>query len=195
MRHIGSIFLALILAPATWVLTGIGVSKFAEAQADSSGFGVGLTLGLAAILGAGLCYTVLIFPRISPLGPVLAGIAFLGLVVWRVGDVAGFNRVVPADVLNVDSALRNPANGYAALLALPLLATLFSLRRWRRHEYPAEYVASMAPAYVNPNYPDADYPTPTYPAPDYPTPAYPSYPAAGMEDSTWPFSPEATRRL
>ncbi|HEY8471566.1 MAG TPA: hypothetical protein VIL37_02900, partial [Natronosporangium sp.] len=153
MRHLGSIILALLLAPATWVLTGIGLSKFAEARADPSGLDIDLAFGLAAMLGAGLCYALLILPRVSPLGLVLAGLGFLGLVVWRVVDLDGFNQAVPADVLDVPLALRNPAEGVAALLAVPLLGTLFSARRWRRHDHPpaeyaaAEYATPAAPSY------------------------------------------------
>lgn len=171
MRHLGSLLLALVLAPATWVLTGVGVSKFAEGRAESAELGMDLSIGLAAMLGAGLCYAVLLLPRLSPLGPVLAGLAFLGMVGWRVLDLPGFTRYVPEDVVNVDSALRLPAEGYAALLAVPLLALLFSARRWRRHEYPpADY------PYPQPEYQPAEYQQPAY-TPEYPTIA---------DDPTWP---------
>jgi hypothetical protein len=136
MRHLGSLVLTIILAPAIWFLTGLGVTRFAEAKAASDGFGIDLSVGLAAFLGAGVCYAVLVLPRLSPLGPVLGGLGFLGMVVWRLGDVRGFNRVVPAEFLNISLVLRNPAEGYAALLAVPLLMLLFSGRRWRRHEHP-----------------------------------------------------------
>jgi hypothetical protein len=208
MRHLGSILLALLLAPATWLLTGTGLGKFAEARADSSGFDIDLTLGLAAMVGAGLCYALLILPRISPLGLVLAGLGFLGLVVWRVVDLDGFNQAVPADFLDLAGALRIPADGYAALLALPLLGTLFSARRWRRHDHPpAEYAAG---GYADQGYPGQEYtapiatnyqvtpsgehPTvPNMPTAGYPPPPYPP----GGDDPTWPFpnDTETTRRL
>jgi hypothetical protein len=202
MRHLGSLVLALLLAPVIWVLTGIGVSKFAEARADPAGLDIGLTLGLAAVLGAGLCYALLILPRVSPLGLVLAGLGFLGLVVWRATDLDGFNQAVPADFFEVPLALRNPAEGYAAVLALPLLGTLFSARRWRRHDHPpaeyagygasAEYATPMAPSY--PVTPTDEYPTvPGMPTAGYPPPPY----QPGGNDPTWPFpsDTETTRRL
>jgi hypothetical protein len=204
MRHLGSIVLALLLAPATWVLTGLGLGKFAEAPAGSAGFGIDLALGVGAVVGAGLCYALLVLPRLSPLGPMLAGLGFLSLVVWRVGDLDGFNRAVPADFLNVTLALRNPAEGYAALLAMPLLGTLFSARRWRRDDHPpAEYDAQMAPAYPTSTYPGAlaeEYPL----VPGLPTAGYPPQPnqqpylpTAGANDPTWPLptDTESTRRL
>lgn len=191
MRHLGSLVLSLLLAAATWVLTGIGISKFVEARADPSGLTIGLALGLAAILAAGLCYTLLILPRLSPLGPFLVGLALLGLVAWRVSDLSSFNQYVPEDILGAGLALRDPADGYAALLALPLVSTVFSARRWRRHEFPpAEYAAPMSPAYPDPN-----YSTSTFPGSAYPPSAYP---AGGAGDDTWPFSAvdtETTRRL
>lgn len=201
MRHLGSIVLALLLASAIWVLTGVGISKFAEARGDSAGFGVDLAVGMAAVLGAGVCYALLILPRLSPLGPVLAGLGLLGLVVWRVADLAGFHRVVPADFLNVADALRIPADGFAALLALPLLGTMFSLRRWRRYDHPpVADTAPITPAYqAAPGYPVAqEYPL----APGMPTAGYPPQPyqtsgSGGTEDPTWPFpnDTESTRRL
>jgi hypothetical protein len=196
MRHLGSIVLALLLAPAIWVLTGIGLSKFAEARADPAGLDIDLAFGLGAVLGAGLCYTLLILPRLSPLGLVLAGLGFLGLVIWRVNDLDGFNQAVPADFLNVPLALRNPAEGYAALLAVPLLGTLFSGRRWRRHDHPpAEYVEYATP--VTPSYPVT--PTDEYPTvPGMPTAGYPPPPyQPGGNDPSWPFpsDTETTRRL
>jgi hypothetical protein len=199
MRHLGSLLLALLLAPATWVLTGIGVSKFAEARGDSAGFGIDLAVGLAAFVGAGLCYALLILPRLSPLGLVLAGLGLLGLVIWRVADVDAFNRAIPADFFDVMQALRNPADGYAALLALPLLGTLFSARRWRRHDHrPAEYAGPTEPAYQMSTYPGTsaqEYPT----VPDLPTAGHPPppYQTSGANDPSWPFpnDSESTHRL
>jgi hypothetical protein len=201
MRHLGSIVLALLLASATWVLTGVGISKFAEARADSVGFGVDLAVGLAAILGAGACYALLILPRLSPLGLVLAGLGMLGLVVLRVADLDQFNRLVPADFLNMNDALRIPADGYAALLALPLLGTMFSPRRWRRDEYPpVQEAIPITPAYqAAPGYPAAqEYPlVPGMPTAGYPPQPYQSSGGGGTEDPTWPFpnDSESTRRL
>jgi hypothetical protein len=197
MRHLGSIFLALLLAPAVWVLTGIGISKFADARANPSGLDIDLAVGLAAVLGAGLAYALLILPRLSPLGPVLAGLGLLGLVVWRVVDLDAFHRAVPADFLNVRLALRHPADGYAALLAMPLLGTLFSVRRWRRHEHPPDEYAPMEPVYQST--PPTDYPTvPNLPTAGHPPPPYQQTPyQTSGNDSTWPFpdDTETTRRL
>jgi hypothetical protein len=177
MRHLGSLVLTVIMAPAIWVLTGVGVTRFAEAKAASDGFGIDLSVGLGAFLLAGVCYAVLVLPRISPLGPVLAGLGFLGTVVWRLADVQSFDRVVPKDFVDVSLALRNPAEGYAALLAVPLLMLLFSGRRWRRHEFPP-----AAPEYNAPEY-------------AYQEQQYAAVP--GFDDPTWPITndTETTRRL
>jgi hypothetical protein len=199
MRHLSSLLLALLLAPAIWVLTGIGVSKFADARADPAGLDIDLAVGLAAMVGAGLCYALLILPRLSPLGPVLAGLGLVGLVVWRAADLDGFNQAVPADFFGITLAVRYPADGFAALLALPLLGTLFSARRWRRYDQPpAEYAANpMVPAYQT-NYPSTstgEYPT----VPDMPTAGYPPppYQPSSEGDPNWPFpnDTETTRRF
>jgi hypothetical protein len=185
MRHLGSLVLTIILAPAIWVLTGVGVTRFAEAKAAGDGFGIDLTVGLAAFLGAGVCYAVLILPRLSPLGPVLGGLGFLGMVGWRLADVESFNRAVPADFINVSLVLRNPAEGYAALLAVPLVLLLFSGRRWRKHEFPP------VPEYAT----QIEYPEQQYAAvPGFgPTGSYTPIP----DDPTWPIpsDTETTRRL
>jgi hypothetical protein len=211
MRHLGSLLLALLLAPAVWVLTGIGISKFAEAGGDSTGLDMDLAVGLAAFAGAGLCYALLILPRHSPFGLVLAGLGMLGLVVWRAADLAGFNRAVPADLFDITLALRHPADGYAAVLALPLLGTLFSARRWRRYEHPpaeyqpteyqpAEYADTVTPNYQT-SYPamsTSEYPTvPDLPTAGHPPPPYQQPYQASGQDGAWPFpnDTETTRRL
>lgn len=187
MRHLGSIVLALVLAPLIWGLTGIGVGMFAEAGEPPAEFGLEAMAGLAAMLGAGFCYCLLVLPRLSPLGPALAGLAFLGMTVWRVFYVRDFTAIVPDTYLGVSRLLQSPADGLGALLAVPLLGTVFSPQRWRRYELPPPDQLSPTPAYpYYQPYPD----TRTLP----PTPGYPDYPGS---DDTWPLpdDPQATRRF
>ncbi|HZN20257.1 MAG TPA: hypothetical protein VFB84_19010 [Micromonosporaceae bacterium] len=134
MRHFGSVLLSLVLAPLIWLSAGVGASKLAEGLADDpdrrSAF-----VGLVAIGVGGLLYSLLVLSRLSPLGPVLVGLAFGGATVWAVVAANSFRDMVPEDFLGVSGAGRLPASGYAALLAVPLLATIFSARRWRRYDY------------------------------------------------------------
>lgn len=198
MRHVGSFFLALLLAPVIWILTGVGAGEFAEARTASANLDADLVIGLVCVLGAGLCYSVLALTRLSPVGPVLVGLAFLGGTGWRVADLTTFQDRLHQKILGVSGALQLPAEGYAALLAIPLLITMFSSRRW--HRYDPDEIAGQ-PAYTGatppPHYPvpsgtsspglaPSPPPQPSYAyndpttTPAYPMPAYPAYsPAPG----------------
>jgi hypothetical protein len=135
MRHLGSVLLSAVLAPVIWALAGIGMIKFAESFGTFDVDWVTLSVGLLALLGAGLCYTPLVLARLSPLGPALVGVALLGMSVWAAVSTRSFVDTVPAKVLGVPAALLEPAR-FAPLLAVPLLATLLSARRWRRYDRP-----------------------------------------------------------
>jgi hypothetical protein len=157
MRHLGSIVLSLLLAPIVYVLTGVGMVKSLEAvSADSTRTRYSaLAVALVAIAVAGLLYSVLTLVRLSPLGPVLAGLALFTVTVWAVVSTSSFQNAVPHSVFGVRGAVTVPAAGVAALLAVPLLATIVSPRRWRRHDYTPAAVAysSESPTY---SYSDLD---------------------------------------
>src|SRR5205823_441198 len=94
-----------------------------------------------------------------------------------------FTRIIPENVLGVRGALWAPASAVAVLLAMPLLVTIASPRKWRRWANPPAAVA--APGYTPPavagdesGYPGTPYPgAPSY-SPSYsPSPAYPGSPA------------------
>lgn len=133
MRHLGSILLSLLLAPLIWALTGIGTTRFSEAYAGGSDRVITAAVAIAALLAAGGAYALLVLPRLAPLGPALAGLILLGATVWPLVDRASFIDTVPGTFIRVEGALRAPAAaGLGLLLAVPLLATLASPRRWRR---------------------------------------------------------------
>lgn len=141
MRHLGSLLLSLILAPIIWVLTGFGLGEYLhQPRTSPTAPDIELLLGAAALLLAGVLYALLVLPRLSPLGPVLVGLAYLGLVTWNTLDAESLLRGQPQEIVGITNPLPYPAEGVAALLAVPLLATLFSPRRWRRYErMPALY--------------------------------------------------------
>jgi hypothetical protein len=186
MRHLGSIVLSLLLAPIIYALTGIGLVKMSGVprHLSTSDYAT-LSIGLAALVGAGLVYSVLVMTRLSPLGPVLAGLGFLAMTGWYVGNRGSFTRTISSDALGVRGAAWAPAGAVTVLLAVPLLVTIVSPRRWRRWANPPAAVA--APGYTplgdEPNYPGAPAYSPAYspsysPSPAYPgSPAYPSTPA------------------
>lgn len=203
MRHLGSIVLSLLLAPIVYALTGIGLVKMAGIPRHLSGHDyMTLGIGVAALIGAGLAYALLVMARLSPLGPVLAGLGFLGMTAWYIGNRSSFTRIIPENLLGVRGALWAPASAVAVLLAVPVLATIVSPRRWRRWANPPAAVA--APGYTPPavtgdesGYPGTPYPgapsySPSYsPSPAYPgspaysaAPAYPSNPISGPPDQS-----------
>jgi hypothetical protein len=224
MRHLGSIVLSLLLAPIIYALTGIGLVKMSGVprHLSTSDYGT-LSIGLAALVGAGLVYSVLVLTRLSPLGPALAGLGFLAMTGWYLGNRDSFTRTISSDALWVRGAAWAPAGAVTVLLAVPLLVTIASPRRWRRWANPPAAVA--APGYTppgdEPNYPGAPAYSPSYsPSPAYPgSPAYSSTPAylaptSGAPDQSsdstaplptsgppaWPVrddpaDPESTRKL
>lgn len=133
MRHLGSLVLSFVLAPAIWALAGVGLVEHGQAR-GRVGTEARLVLALAALAVAGVLFTLLIMPRLSPVGPALAGLAFLGMIGWMTLDPGSLERTLPGTFLGTDGALASPALGYAVLLAIPLLATVFSRRRWRRSD-------------------------------------------------------------
>ncbi|GAA4680496.1 hypothetical protein [Phytohabitans rumicis] len=147
MRHAGSLFLSLFLAPLIWVATGYGTSEiFRGTRQFTSGFDLDILLGLAALIAGGALYAVLVMARLSPIGPALIGLVFLGLTTWAAFDPSSYFDTMPTDLQSGDQALTYPALAWGAVLAVPLLATVLSPRRWRRYASPPAPV----PAYGAP---------------------------------------------
>src|SRR5262249_23167262 len=116
MRHLGSIVLSLLLAPIIYALAGIGLVKVSDVSSHlSTSDYKAVSIGLAALLGAGLAYALLVMARLSPLGPVLAGLGYLAVTGWFIGSRSSFTRVVHADALWVRGAALAPAGAVTAL--------------------------------------------------------------------------------
>ncbi|MDT5025322.1 MAG: hypothetical protein QOE61_1748 [Micromonosporaceae bacterium] len=160
MRHLLSLLLALVLAPIVYVCAGFSAAWFAQATTDTDI--VKALLGLAAALVAGGLYAVLVMARLSPVGPVLAGLLYLGVGGWAIADPRGFDGTVPGTLLAVNGVLHAAVPFGTSLLAVPLLATIFSPRRWRRTAHPVAASVDAAPVYP---------PAPGSAAPTYGTPA------------------------
>ena len=182
MRHLGSIVLSLILAPAAYLLAGIGVVEAAgNASVAPHPDYAKVTLGVLAIGAAGLLYALLVLTRISPVGPLLAGLLYLTASVWALYSYATLGKLLPDSVLGVRGAADAPLNGVALVLAVPLLLTVLSPRRWRRYAQPAAPAAATGagsigyppPAGYNPSYPPPAGYQPSYPALTQPAPQSP----------------------
>jgi hypothetical protein len=186
MRHVLSLVVALVLTPVIYVTALISAARLGEAMDAGSLTAGPAAIGFFAAVISGGLYAMLVLTRLSPVGPVLAGLAYLGLTVWAVMDhnaVTGLLR----DVVKVvpDGSALAPAT--TALLAVPLLATVFSLRRWRRRADGGPKGYNAAPDYPPP--PDTAAPAyqPTVPSlsdyrPSYYTP--PSSPTSSPTSTT-----------
>jgi hypothetical protein len=156
MRHLLSAVVALALAPLIYISAGFSATKFGEANELGRIEAAPAALGLLAALMAGGLYAVLVMGRLSPVGPCLAGLVYLGVTLWRVFDYAGFARSFPTDLLGVDNLMRVPAGFGTALLAVPLLFTIASADRWRNVEEASPGPHETAPtAGGNPSYPSS----------------------------------------
>jgi len=180
MRHLGSIALSLVLAAGVYVLVGIGSVRLSEAViADSVKHDyTGRAIGVFALLVAGALYMLMVLPRISPLGPVLAALAYLGFEGWLLVPGVKVPSVLEHTLLGARGALVAPAiYGLPVLLAVPLLGTLLSPQRWRGGARPAPAVpfAAAPPGY--PPYPSSSAGPYAPAASAYPPPP-PLYPGA-----------------
>jgi hypothetical protein len=131
MRHLFSVLLALVLAPLIYLSAGLSAIKFTDARGPGQGVVLPALLALAAALFAGGLYALLLMSRLSPAGPVLAGLLYLGVTLWTLFDVQGFTGATPYELFGVRGLVRVPAGFGTALLAVPLLVTVFNGGRWR----------------------------------------------------------------
>lgn len=190
MRHLLSFVLALVLTPLIYVSAGFSAVKFGEANNLGVIEIVPGLLGLVAAFVAGGLYALLVMTRLSPVGPVFAGLVYLGVTLWALLDPGSLSDIVPADLFGVRNLLHIPVPFGTALLTVPLILTIFSPRRWRRGALPAaltpEFQAAptyapesafAAPVYEQSSYEPPVYATSTYEPPSYGTPAstLPSY--------------------
>lgn len=147
MRHLGSIVLAIIFAPLIYVLAGVGEVKFVLGTATDSTDWNAVGIGIGALVVAGGLYSVLVMARISPLGPFIAAALFVAAELWSVFDQAGLVKLFGTSVLGVHNAQEAPLTGIALFMAVPLIITIVSPRRWHSNEKAVVVPADAAPAY------------------------------------------------
>src|SRR5262245_44580532 len=134
MRHLGSLLLSLISAAAIHVLAGVGMVKATEIHSGEATDWPATAIAFGALITAGLIYTMLLFARLSPFGLVAAGLAFLGVSVWALIWPDSFLDTMPTSVGGIGDAGVIAAGPLTTILAIPLLCTLFSTRRWDRYD-------------------------------------------------------------
>ncbi|TDB75780.1 hypothetical protein [Micromonospora sp. KC723] len=209
MRHLWSFLAGLVVAPITWVLVTLGqdgsgrtVDRWVEIGTYSTPNLIepAVYLGVAGVL-LGLLATL----RVSPLGPLVAGLLLVTPYVGMfVAPFAVLDRIpdgwrILGDPLPLSLPVRD---GTLFLIGLALLMATFSVQRWRRWPARATPEATAAPADDAPpvnTFTLGDWPPPgSHGEPDtapltlgYPTPDTPTEPLprrAGIE-SPWSAPP------
>ncbi|MGI5147695.1 hypothetical protein ACQEVC_15180 [Plantactinospora sp. CA-294935] len=161
MRHLWSFLAGVVAAPLTWALIALGQDGSARTVTRWVEVGTFNTANLiqgAVYLGvAGILLGLLGTLRLSPAGPLAAGLLlvapYVGLFVdpFTVRDAVPANWKVFGDPLPLVNVLDN---GTTFLLGVLLLMATFSIQRWRRWPGPV----APAPA---PTSSDVEEPTPT----------------------------------
>jgi hypothetical protein len=201
VRHLGSLLLALLVAPAAFVLAGRGLDGLAEVaakapQADRTDYFAIITA--ASSLGlAGLMFALLTMARIAPLGPVLAGLAYLAIGIWALADPGQLLASTPGGLVGLDRDRLLAAATVSPLLAVPLLVTQFLpgrwQGRWRGRAAPPPLTPAPPPRRAAPPLPPAAPPPPPAAPPPPPIAPLPQ-PAAPPPQPTAP-SPRAGPEL
>jgi hypothetical protein len=199
VRHLWSLVVALVLGAAIFFLLGVFLTR---TGGPGSGWEGDTILGFAAAAGAGMAMALMLLPRLSPLGPFLVGVVYLGTVGWLYSDPSGFRDAVPDVILQSRRVAVVP---FLALLAVPLLGTALVVDRWRRYAP----MAALAPMPHQPGLLPQQGPPPGSAPPDYgveygpqqypPIGAPYSGPPAYRQETPWggppPHDTETTHRL
>jgi hypothetical protein len=140
VRHLASVILGPVLGFVAYVLFGFGATRISA----QDGWSTDNIVGLLAMVGAGVAYAILVVPRLSPIGPAIAGVAYLGIGLWIITDTASFLDTMPKDILGLDNSGFG-AGTFIVALAIPLLATLLSPNRWVSRPRAAQPVGGPPP--------------------------------------------------
>src|SRR3954451_4719686 len=139
MRHLGSLVAGILIAPVAWLLIALGQQKsstlVAGWGADNRFNTVDLIAPVAYLLGAGVLLGLVATLRLSPVGPLVAGLALLAPAVSLfVSPLSTLDRMphsVGLGSLHIDP--RVPlVNGTLMVVGALLVMAVFSVERWRR---------------------------------------------------------------
>jgi hypothetical protein len=135
VRHLISLLLGLVIAPAVWIAAGLGQARLMEAT-DPEITLRGAFVPLAVLAGAGLVFGLIATTRVSPAGPLVAGLLLLGIQIAYLARPETVTGFLPKKILGTEGALTLPAaTGLGAVLGVGLMVALFSLGRWRNWPY------------------------------------------------------------
>lgn len=176
MRHLWSLIAGVVLAPIVWAVAAYGQAVTAQvsAQGAPTSFESKLLIAAAAFAGAGLVFGIIGTLRVSPVGPLIAGLAYLGCYGFAIASPGtandAFNRVTTVGDYQVHYATAL-TSGLIPVLGAALLMAAFSPGRWR--SWPAAAAASPAepfatspatPSTEPSSIPEDETPTETTPA-------------------------------
>jgi len=165
VRHVGSLVLSAVLGLLVWALLGFGTPELGFDEPVLSS-----VVGLVLLCLAGVLYAVLVLAPLSPVGPVLLGLTYLGVSLWAGVDTVSYGRTIDGvnDLLRTERF--DPPLQLLLVLAWPLLGTVVSPRRWRSPARAAGYPGARPAAPYAPAYPGHP---PGAPAPGWAPPAPP----------------------
>jgi hypothetical protein len=210
MRHLWSLLAGVVAAPLTWILITLGQDGSVRTITNWVDVGTFNTANLiepAVYLAvAGILLGLVGTLRISPLGPLVAGLLLITPYAGLFADPFTVRDRVPTTwkVLGDPLPLRLPVeNGTLFLIGVVLVMATFSVQRWRRWPRPAGPVVDSPPVDHDPD--RTDWPpllTSRDDAADnapmslgYPDPAPPPAPAPRRDgESPWSAPPRSSAR-
>lgn len=147
MRHLWSLIAGVVLAPIVWAVAAFGQAVTAQVGANGAptSFDSKLLIAAAAFVGAGLVFGIIGTLRVSPVGPLIAGLAYLGCYGFAIAAPGtandAFDRVTKVGDYQVHyaSAL---TTGLIPVLGAALLMAVFSPGRWRSWPKAADEAAA-----------------------------------------------------
>jgi hypothetical protein len=155
MRHLLSLIAGVVVAPLAWGLLAMGQAGTAATMAAWAASNEFDTTDLvkpgAYLAAAGILFGLVATLRISPLGPLVAGAAYLGLYVGIFIDPFATQDAVPNTwkIFDEPIPLRTPLlNGTLLAIGALLVVAVVSTKRWRA--WPAEAAAVAGPAAFEP---------------------------------------------
>ncbi|HWB36450.1 MAG TPA: hypothetical protein VHA75_10550 [Rugosimonospora sp.] len=176
MRHLWSLIAGVLAVPLVWLILSVGQlrtgTQFAKAATEGSFVARDFIPPFLLLVAAGLVLGVIACLRVSPVGPVVAGVAFLApyaaLLIRPQDTYDRFAYTFDLSFVHgkTDGDLTTPlTSGIAPVIGALLLVAVVSAKRWRRWPAPATAAG------------DAGAVAPTSPAPadtTEPLPAAPS---------------------
>ncbi|HIW63000.1 MAG TPA: hypothetical protein H9881_11130 [Candidatus Stackebrandtia excrementipullorum] len=133
MRHIASLFAGILIAPLAWLLIGAAQIGLNPGAFESGGEAPGRIIAVAMFAAAGVLLGLLAASRLSPAGPVVAGLTYVvGFALFR-GDMAALHlpEALVSNLLPRDSLMVAGDTGMIVVIGAVLLSTALFPSRWR----------------------------------------------------------------